>query len=176
MDFAPDVTIRHGDVIEGDGWTVEAVHTPGHTSNHICFALKEENVLFSGDHVMGWSTSIISPPDGDMADYLASLRLLLEREQDHRYWPTHGPAIDRPQSFVRGFIGHRRMREQQILKHLGEGIETIQGMVPLMYKDVDPRLHSAAVRSVFAHMIHMVDTGRVAHEAELAVDARYRVA
>jgi len=176
MSFTPDVEIRHGDVIEGDGWTVEAVHTPGHTSNHICFALKEQNVLFSGDHVMGWSTSIISPPDGDMADYMASLRLLMEREQDVRYWPTHGPAIEKPQSFVRGFIGHRRMREQQIMKHLGEGIETITAMVPLMYKDIDQRLYGAAARSVFAHMIHMVETGRVAHEGELAVDARYWLA
>jgi len=176
QDFAPDVEIRHGDIIEGDGWSVEAVHTPGHTSNHICFALREENSLFSGDHVMGWSTSIISPPDGDMADYLASLRLLLDRDQDQRYWPTHGPAIDRPQSFVRGFIGHRRMREQQILKNLGEGVDTIEAMVPRMYKDVHPGLHRAAARSVFAHMIHMVETGRVAHEGELSVDARYRAA
>ena len=175
MDFAPDVTIRAGDVIEGDGWTAEAVYTPGHTSNHICFALKEENVLFSGDHVMGWSTTIVSPPDGDMAEYMASLRLLLDRE-DVRYWPTHGPAIDNPQGYVRAFIGHRRMREQQILKHLGEGIDTIEDMVPRMYRDVPRELHRAAARSVFAHLIHMVETGRAAHEGALAVDARYRAA
>jgi glyoxylase-like metal-dependent hydrolase (beta-lactamase superfamily II) len=174
LDFVPDVTLRHGDVIEGDGWTVEAVHTPGHTSNHLCFAYKEAKVLFSGDHVMGWSTSVVSPPDGDMAAYMASLRLLTGRD-DAVYWPTHGPAIANPKPYVRAFIGHRRMREQQIASLLGEGIGTIPAMVARMYKDVDPRLHRAAARSVFAHLIHMVKTGRAAVEGALAVDAVYRL-
>lgn len=171
-DFVPDVRLAHGDIVEGAGWSVECVHTPGHTSNHLCFAYREEKALFSGDHVMGWSTSIISPPDGDMADYLASLRLLLTRD-DQIYWPTHGSAIARPQPFVRAFIGHRKMRERQILRHLTAGVESIAEMVPLMYRDIPKALHKAAKRSVFAHLIHMCESGRAACEGELAVDARY---
>jgi glyoxylase-like metal-dependent hydrolase (beta-lactamase superfamily II) len=174
-DFVPDVTLAHGDIVEGVGWSVECVHTPGHTSNHLCFQLREEKALFSGDHVMGWSTSIVSPPDGDMADYLASLRLLLERDDDI-YWPTHGPSIGKPQPFVRAFIGHRKLRERQILRHLKAGEGRIAGMVPLMYRDIPQALHRAAERSVFAHLIHMCETGRAACEGELAVDARYRAA
>src|SRR3546814_13737420 len=140
MDFVPDVEIRHGDVIKGDGWTVECVFTPFYTSNHICFALKEEKALFTGDHVMGWSTSIVSPPDGNMRDYMASLRLLLERD-DEIYWPTHGPAIRDPKPFVRAFIGHREDREAQIVTQIKEGRTHIKDMVPVMYEAVDKRLH-----------------------------------
>ena len=114
MDFEPDFVMRHGDVIEGAGFNMECVFTPGHTSNHMCFAHCEQQALFSGDHVMGWSTTIVSPPDGDMADYMASLDLLLERE-DKLYLPTHGPAISKPQPFVRAYKAHRQIREQQIL-------------------------------------------------------------
>ncbi len=174
MDFVPDVAIRGGDKIEGKGWTVEAVHTPGHTSNHICFGLAEEKVLFTGDHVMGWSTSVITPPDGNMADYFASLRKLLTRD-DVRYWPTHGPAIENPQDFVRSFIHHREARELQILACLTEEISTIPAMVAQMYKDVDSRLHPAAARSVHAHLIHMVETGRIFSDNGTAFDATYRL-
>ena len=174
-DFVPDVTLGHGDIIEGSGWSVEAVHTPGHTSNHLCFQLREEKALFSGDHVMGWSTTIVSPPDGDMADYLASLRLLLGRD-DEIYWPTHGPSIAKPRPFVRAYLGHRNLRERQILDHLKAETGRIADMVPLMYRNVPRELHRAAERSVFAHLIHMCETGRAACEGELAVDARYRVA
>ena len=172
-DFVPDVALVHGDIVEGAGWSVECVHTPGHTSNHLCFQYREEKALFSGDHVMGWSTSIVSPPDGDMADYLASLNLLLGRD-DEIYWPTHGPSIGRPQPFVRAFIGHRKMRERQILKHLKAGTSSIAEMVPRMYRDIPQALHRAAERSVFAHLIHMVETGRAVCEGEIAVDARYK--
>ncbi len=175
MDFAPDITVRHGDVIEGDGWTAEAVYTPGHTSNHLCFALREEKVLFSGDHVMGWSTSVISPPDGDMGHYLASLALLLDRD-DETYWPTHGPAIANPKRHVRAFVTHRKMREAQIAEYLRGGTHTIAGMVPAMYSKIDPRLHQAAARSVFAQIVHMVETGRVVCDGKLSVDASYRMA
>ncbi|MCB1693079.1 MAG: MBL fold metallo-hydrolase, partial [Pseudomonadales bacterium] len=120
MDFVPDVTVRHGDVIEGNGWTVECVYTPGHTSNHICYALKEERALFTGDHVMGWSTSVISPPDGDMTEYMRSLELLLERD-DEIYWPTHGTCIQDVKNYVRAFIDHRLEREQQIVDCLSQG-------------------------------------------------------
>src|SRR5208282_5877381 len=112
--FVPDVKMGEGDVLSGPGWHMTAVHTPGHTSNHLCFALAEERILFSGDHVMGWSTSVIAPPDGDMAAYMRSLEKLLAR-QDAVYWPTHGPAITEPQDFVRTFIAHRREREAGIL-------------------------------------------------------------
>lgn len=159
-DYAPDVQMQDGDVLEGDGWTLQAVYTPGHTSNHTCFHLKEENVLFSGDHVMGWSTTIVSPPDGDMHRYMQSLNKLLARE-DARYWPTHGPAIEAPQDFVRSLIAHREDRERQIARCLAEGPQTIPAMVSVMYTDVPVGLHKAAARSVLAHLLHMIDTGRV---------------
>src|SRR5436190_9974775 len=123
-DFVPDVRLHDGDAVSGKGWRFEAVHTPGHTSNHLCFALPDSGILFSGDHVMGWSTSVISPPDGDMAAYLASLEKLLSR-QDHAYWPTHGPAISEPQRHVRAFIAHRREREAGLIECLKAGVETV---------------------------------------------------
>lgn len=158
-DFIPDVRVKDGDVIEGSGWTMEAVFTPGHTSNHMCFALREERALFTGDHVMGWSTSVIVPPDGDMKAYFNSLRKL-ELRNDAIYWPTHGPAITEPGPFIEAFIHHREARELQIEACLTEGMTRIPEMVESMYRDVDSRLHPAAARSVQAHLIHMVETGR----------------
>ena len=160
MTFIPDVEVRDGDVITGDGWTIECVYTPGHTSNHICFGLKEENALFTGDHVMGWSTSIIGPPDGDMTSYINSLERLLERN-DEIYWPTHGTCIKNVKNFVQSFIDHRIEREKQILSCLDRGYTEIKKMVPDMYQDTDPALHGAAARSVLAAMIRMIDTGQV---------------
>ncbi len=171
-DFQPDMVTGDGDVIEGDGWTVEAVHTPGHTSNHLCFALRDEKVLFTGDHIMGWSTTIVSPPDGDMAAYMASLDKLLARD-DQRYWPTHGPHIDQPQDFVRAYIAHRRAREDQILACLKDGPKQIPEMVEVMYADVGQHLHRAAARSVLAHMIHMAAEGRVKCEGGPTAEAVY---
>ena len=175
MDFVPDVELRHGDIIEGDGWTVECVYTPGHTSNHMCFALREEKALFTGDHVMGWSTSIVSPPDGNMEDYMASLRLLLTRD-DEIYWPTHGPAITDPKPFVRSFIEHREDRERQIMEQLAAGRTRIQDMVPIMYAAVDKRLYPAAARSVLAHMEHLVARGAVRTEGRPTLGSEYRLA
>ena len=175
MKFVPDVEVRHGDIIEGNGWTIECVYTPGHTSNHMCFALLEEKVLFTGDHVMGWSTSIVSPPDGNMEDYMASLRLLLERD-DEVYWPTHGPAITDPKPFVRAFIEHREDRERQIVEQLKAGRTKIGDMVPIMYAAVDKRLYPAAARSVLAHMEHMVATGKVATDGKPSLASDYRLA
>ena len=169
--FKPDHVIRHGDVIEGNGWSAEAVHTPGHTSNHICYQYREEKALFTGDHVMGWSTSVISPPDGDMKAYMASLRLLLDRD-DRVYWPTHGTCIETPQDFVRAFIAHREDREAQIMACLKDGVTDIPAMVTRMYKDVPEYLHPAAALSVKAHLIHMEETGRVVADDA----AQYRVA
>lgn len=163
--FMPDVTVAHGDIIQGDDWSMECVFTPGHTSNHMCFALREEKVLFTGDHVMGWSTSVVSPPDGDMASYMASLRLLLERD-DETYWPTHGPAITDPKPFVRAFIAHREDREATIIAQIKAGHATIPEMVPIIYAAVDKRLYPAAARSVFAHMLNLIDQGRVTCEGE----------
>lgn len=174
MDFVPDVEVRHGDIIEGDGWTVECVHTPGHTSNHICFALKEEKALFTGDHVMGWSTSIVSPPDGNMSDYMRSLDLLLTRD-DEIYWPTHGPAIRDPKPFVRAFIAHREDRERQIIEQLKAGHTRIVDMVPVIYAAVDKRLHGAAARSVLAHMTRLVEQGRVVTDGPVTLGAEYRL-
>ncbi|MDH4278525.1 MAG: MBL fold metallo-hydrolase [Acidimicrobiia bacterium] len=159
-DFVPDVVVGDDDVIAGNGWTIEVVHTPGHTSNHVCYGLREESLLFTGDHVMGWATSVISPPDGDLFDYLASLEKLLTRD-DVRYWPTHGPAIDDPHTYVRSFIDHRRSREQQIVDRLADGPSTIKDLVPGMYHDVDKRLWRAAANSVFSHLLALQRAGRV---------------
>ncbi len=172
--FAPDHLLADGDTVTGPGWSLEALYTPGHISNHLCFALPEERTLFSGDHVMGWSTSVISPPDGSMGDYFASLRKLLPRD-DLRYLPTHGPAVPAPQDFVRGFIEHREDRERQILACLASGPQNIPQMVAAMYRDVAPILHPAAARSVHAHLIHMAETGRVASDGPPAADAIYRL-
>jgi len=173
-DFVPDVEVRHGDIIEGNGWTIECVHTPGHTSNHICFALKEEKALFTGDHVMGWSTSIVSPPDGNMFDYMNSLRLLLERD-DEVYWPTHGAPIRDPKPFVRSFIAHREEREAQIIEQIKAGRHHIKEMVPIIYAAVDKRLYPAAARSVYAHILGMVEDGRLVADGEATLDAAYRL-
>lgn len=158
--FKPDVEIRNGHVINGDGWTLEAIHTPGHTSNHLCYALKEENTLFSGDHIMGWSTSVVSPPDGHMGDYLKSLQTVLGRNFE-TIRPTHGPAITDVQNFVQAYIDHRLARENQILGALDTGLHNIGEIVALLYKDVDKRLHPAAAHSVLSHLIHLRETGRV---------------
>ncbi len=160
VDFLPTVAVGDGDVIEGNGWTVEVVHTPGHTSNHVCFGLREEKLLFTGDHVMGWATSVISPPDGDLFDYLSSLRKLLDRD-DVRFWPTHGPAIDDPQEYVQSFLDHRLSREAQIVATLGNGPSTIKAIVPDMYADVDKRLWRAAANSVYSHLLSLHKEGRV---------------
>lgn len=164
-DYRPDRVLADGEALSGPGWTLEAVATPGHTSNHLCLALPEEQALFTGDHVMGWSTTVVSPPDGDMALYMQSLERLLARD-DAVYYPAHGPAIDRPQRLVRGLIGHRKQREGQILRRLKRGEERISDMVAQMYKGVDPRLHPAAGRSVLAHLLDLEARGLVRQEGE----------
>lgn len=163
--YRPDRVLADGERIEGDGWALEAVATPGHTSNHLCFALPEASALFTGDHVMGWSTTVIAPPDGDMADYMASLDKLIARD-DCIYYPAHGDPVENPQRFVRGLAGHRKQREGQILRLLGEGVDEIPAMVERMYVGVDPRLHLAAGRSVLAHLLDLRARGRVAEQGE----------
>lgn len=174
MEFDPDVRIKHGDIIQGKNWTIECVYTPGHTSNHMCFALKEENALFTGDHVMGWSTSIIGPPDGDMTEYMESLQLLLDRDEDI-YWPTHGTCIKDVKNYIRAFINHRLDREQQILDCLDEGYAIIKDMVPVMYTETDPAMYGAAARSVFAAMLRMLDNGKIACDGIPSLTAEYRL-
>ena len=158
--YTPDHVMADGEAVTGAGWTIGAVATPGHTSNHLCFALAEEKALFSGDHVMGWSTSVVSPPDGDMTAYLQSLARLLERD-DAIYYPTHGPAVTEPKRLVKGMIAHRRQRERQVLELLGDGAHTIDAMVESMYAMVDRRLWPAAGRSVLAHLIDLEGRGAV---------------
>ncbi len=175
MAFAPDVQLHHGDTVEGDGWTFEAVHTPGHTSNHLCFGLREQRALFTGDHVMGWSTSIVSPPDGDMADYMASLDLLLRRD-DAVYWPTHGGPVRETKAFVAAFVAHRREREAAILACLRDGIGRIREMVPRIYGNtIAPGLYPAAARSVFAHVVDLVERGAVRCDGALRIDAAFHL-
>ena len=176
MDFSPDHRVNDGDIIQGNGWTVECVYTPGHTSNHVCYALKEEKALFTGDHVMGWSTSVIGPPDGDMTSYMKSLDKLLERD-DETYWPAHGTCINDVHRYVNAFIQHRLDREQQILNCLQKNYTTILDMVPVMYTDTDPRMHGAAARSVLAAMIRLIDTGQVTCSTAIPeVDSVYGLA
>lgn len=163
--YAPDKVLADGERIEGPGWTLEAVATPGHTSNHICLALPEAGILFTGDHVMGWSTTVVAPPDGDMAAYMDSLDLLLARD-DGAYFPAHGPAVEDPKDHVRRLIEHRRGRERQILDHLAAGEGRIPAMVEDMYRDVDPRLHPAAGRSVLAHLVDLEARGLARREGE----------
>lgn len=157
-DFQPDEMVRHGDVIEGLNWSVECVYTPGHTSNHMCYQLREEKALFTGDHVMGWSTSVIVPPDGDMAAYMNSLELLLERD-DALYWPTHGPAITDPKPHVRAFIEHRNRREAQILECIATGHTEIAAIVAAIYKNHAAAVLPAAARSVFAAILYLIARG-----------------
>ena len=161
--YAPTQVLGDGEQLVGPGFTLTAVATPGHTSNHLCYALEESGALFTGDHVMGWSTTVVAPPDGDMADYMASLNKLHTRE-DRVYFPAHGPQIDKPRQLVRGMIGHRRMRERQILNLLEAGALEISAMVPQMYKGVAQMLWLAAGRSVEAHLIDLERRGLVARE------------
>ena len=158
--YAPDRVLMDGEQLTGTDWTLTAVHTPGHTSNHLCFALAEEKALFTGDHIMGWSTTVVSPPDGDMADYMRSLQLLIDRD-DKVYYPAHGQQVDTPQRLARGMMGHRRQRENQILRLIGEDVTAIQAMVERMYVGLDKRLYGAAGRSVLAHLIDLETRQRV---------------
>jgi glyoxylase-like metal-dependent hydrolase (beta-lactamase superfamily II) len=172
-DFSPDIELADGDSFAGDGWTLSAIHTPGHMSNHHCFALAEENALFSGDHVMGWNTTIVSPPDGNMREYFDSLDICLKRA-DSVYHPGHGPLIESPGSFVQAYLDHRRMREDEITQCLEDGVGTIPEMVRRMYTHLPETMHGAAGRSVFAHMEHMVESGRAACDGVPEVGSLYR--
>ena len=162
-DYSPDRMLADGDSIEVDGEPAVAVATPGHTSNHLCFAYRR--ALLTGDHVMGWSTTVVVPPDGDMAAYMQSLDKLRQRD-DRRYYPAHGPAVEKPQQYVRHLMGHRMQREQQILRLIGERARDIAGIVAEAYPGLDPRLVPAAGGSVFAHLVDLERRGRVVQDGE----------
>jgi glyoxylase-like metal-dependent hydrolase (beta-lactamase superfamily II) len=173
--FAPDIVVKDVDVFTGPGWTLEAVTTPGHMSNHVCYALREENALFSGDHIMGWSTTVISPPDGNMGDYYRSLDKIRERGFA-TLWPTHGPPVREVTPFIDAYAAHRRAREEAIVARLKAGDTLIPEMVKVIYKDVDVRLHAPAAHSVLAHMIHLVEAGRAVAAGPFTLATEYRPA
>jgi glyoxylase-like metal-dependent hydrolase (beta-lactamase superfamily II) len=174
LDFVPDVQVTTGDVIDGWGWTFDVLHTPGHISNHLCYAFREEQALFSGDHVMAWATTIIPPPDGDVVAYLDSLDLLLARN-DRIYWPTHGPPIHEPQPYVQLLRTHRVEREEQILDAVGRGKKRVEAMVKTIYKGYPEELHKPAQRSVLAHLVKLVREGRVRCDTpQPTLTSRYR--
>jgi glyoxylase-like metal-dependent hydrolase (beta-lactamase superfamily II) len=155
-----DISLQHGAQIRGDGWELQAIHTPGHAPDHLCFYMPGENILFSGDHVMGWNTSVIAPPEGNMGDYMRSLDILIERKEAI-YYPGHGAPIYEPQRFVKALIFHRRWREMEIIDALRAGLSTIGEMVPRIYSGLDPSLTGAATLSVFAHLEYMAEKGTV---------------
>ncbi|GER07211.1 MBL fold metallo-hydrolase [Iodidimonas muriae] len=172
MAFRPDELLRDGDHVRGPGWSLEAIWTPGHTSNHLCFALAAERALFSGDHVMGWSTSVISPPDGDMGQYMASLERVGARD-DAVFWPTHGPPIPKPARHVAALIAHRKGREQAILACLEAGICDVPDIVARLYTDLHPGLIPAAARSVLAHLVDLADRDMVGVEGPFNAEGRF---
>ncbi|MCA0316848.1 MAG: MBL fold metallo-hydrolase [Proteobacteria bacterium] len=174
-DFVPDVALRDGEVVSGTGWTVEAVFTPGHTANHMAFALAEENTLLSGDHVMAWSTSIVAPPDGSMGDYMASLDKLRARSETI-FWPGHGGPVREPAKFMRALAHHRRLREAAILRRIGLGDRQIPDIVTAIYEGIDPRLKGAAGLSVFAHLEDLVTKGLVLTDGAPTLSAEFRPA
>lgn len=173
--FSPDVVLTGGELLQGDGWTLEALATPGHASNHMAFALGEENALFSGDHVMGWSTTVVAPPDGDMAAYMASLDAVIARRFS-TIWPTHGSPITAPGPFLAAYKAHRLDREAQILARLAAGDRRIADLVPVLYAAVDPRLWPAASLSVWAHLIALERAGQVRARPEPNIDADWTLA
>ncbi len=172
FDFIPDQHVKHADLINGNGWSFECVHTPGHTSNHICFQHRESKTLFCGDHIMAWATTIISPPDGDLGTYLKSLALLLDRD-DSVYRPTHGPAIQNPKPFVKSFIEHRHQRVREVFDCITQGTGNITDMVKLLYKNYPVSIHPAAAHSVLASIVYLMDQGKVVCDGEAGLEKKF---
>ena len=173
IDFDPDVRLAHGQRFTVGNLEVECIHTPGHTSNHMCFALPASGDVFSGDHVMAWSTSVIIPPDGNMADYLNSLQLMLERN-DKCYWPTHGPALRTPAAYVEALIAHRHQRMDDILELLAQGPLCTAQMVKPLYPGLDPRLIGGASRSILASLLYLIDKGQIESSGDIPLKSTYR--
>ena len=174
-EFSPDHALADDEIVQGDGWAIRTVLTPGHAANHAAFALEGPGILFSADHVMAWSTSIVAPPDGAMSDYMASLDKLVARD-DRLYLPGHGGPVAKPSAFVRALRTHRRMRESAIVERLKAGDRTIPEIVRAIYAGTDPRLHGAAGLSVLAHLEDLVARGDVTADGEVAIDTAYRPA
>jgi glyoxylase-like metal-dependent hydrolase (beta-lactamase superfamily II) len=174
-DFAPDVTLADGALVEGAGYRLEAVATPGHTPNHLAFALGGASLIFSGDHVMGWSTTVVAPPEGSMADYMASLDRMLERPE-RRYLPAHGGEIADGPAHVRALRAHRRMREAAILQEVARGAPSVDDIVARVYRGLDPRLVRGAALSTLAHLEELVARGAVVADGPATLGARYRPA
>ncbi|MCC3862446.1 MBL fold metallo-hydrolase [Pseudemcibacter aquimaris] len=172
--FKADVIINDGMIIQGSNWTIEAIHTPGHLSNHYCFAYNQEKALFTGDHVMGWSTTIVSPPDGNMQDYMNSLEMLLGRD-DKIYYPTHGWPIEKPHQFVKQLYGHRLRREKEIIRAIEDDANTIKDIVLKIYVTIDERLYPAAARTIYAHLIRLVGLEQVICDGEPSEDTHYKL-
>lgn len=168
-DFVPDVPLADGEQLAGNGWTFAALHTPGHAPDHLCFALEGTGLLFSGDHVMGWNTSVIAPPEGNMGDYMRALEVL-NRRSDATYFPGHGGQVADPQRLVKAFLLHRRMRERAILDCIRDGKDTIKSIVPIIYRDINPKLLNAAALSVQAHVEHLMERGLVRCDSPLSQD------
>lgn len=171
-DYEPDLILNDGERMSFGDIEIEVLATPGHTINHLAFALLNETALFSGDHVMGWSTSIVAPPDGAMQPYLQSLEKLITRD-DQVYYPGHGEAVRNPSRFVPQLLAHRRLRETSILESVREGVETIPDLVAKLYRGLDPRLHGAAGLSVFAHLEDLVSRGLVQAAPALSLTAKF---
>lgn len=169
LDFRPDVSLSAGDRIEGADWGLAAIHTPGHAPDHLCFALEMRDIIFSGDHVMAWNTSVVAPPEGRMADYLKSLELLLDRT-DEMFLPGHGGRLMEPQRTVKAYLLHRRWREQSIHAAIKGGTNTIRSLVRVVYRGLDDRLLPAAALSVQAHAEHLIERGLVTCDGPLTLD------
>jgi glyoxylase-like metal-dependent hydrolase (beta-lactamase superfamily II) len=170
--FAPDIDLCAGGMVEGPGWSLEAIPTPGHTSNHLCYGFSQENALFTGDHIMGWSTSVVIPPDGSMAAYLASLQTIRARGFK-TLWPTHGPPVTNVPPFLDAYIAHRLEREAQVLAAVRSGVDIIPAMVEKLYVGLDPRLKPAAAQSVYSHLIKLAAEGRVKTNGPPLLSSRY---
>ncbi|MGO6984563.1 MBL fold metallo-hydrolase [Rhizobium leguminosarum] len=175
LSFVPDITLSDGETLSGDGWALSAVLTPGHTANHAAFALDGRDILLSGDHVMAWSTSIVAPPDGSMADYMESLERLIERE-DRLLLPGHGGPVTQPSTFLKALKAHRLKREQAVLARVQAGDQRIAEMVKVIYRDTDPKLHEAAALSVLAHIEDLLERGEIAADGPPTLAALYRPA
>jgi hydroxyacylglutathione hydrolase len=173
-EFAPDHALADGQTLVGTDWALTAIHTPGHLSNHLSFALEGTGAVFSGDHVMGWATTMVSPPDGDMTAFMASLAKMAARK-DQVFYPGHGHEVKDPAAMIAHQIRHRRGRETQILEALAEGATDVATLTRIIYADVDPRLHGAAARNVFSHLIGLVEDGRVGHEGSLSPATPFRL-
>jgi glyoxylase-like metal-dependent hydrolase (beta-lactamase superfamily II) len=174
-EFKPDIALRHGDTVAGDGWSLEALFTPGHTANHMAFALTGRDLVFSGDHIMAWSTSIVAPPDGSMSDYMTSLETMLARPEKS-YLPGHGGQLSNAREFVRALRTHRKMREAAILARIKAGDRKIRTIVQALYRDTDPRLHGAAALSVLAGVEDLLASGRIVSNGPASLESDYEAA